>query len=134
MIVTAAILRRKGACSESVALFVTTFGLEAKVEITEALCVEHAQKFNWDWAAKNLLSAPLDVAYKTKRAPLDADYEAKRAPLDADYGATRAALVADHEAKLAALVADYGAKRAALYAAHKAKRAPLFGRLAERGE
>jgi hypothetical protein len=106
--VSAAILRRMAACKEQVDVFHTIFGT-ATVSITETLCVEHANKFNWDWAANNLLPAPLYADYKAKITPLYADYEAKRAPLDADY-----------RAKIAPLYADY-----------KAKIAPLFGRLAE---
>ena len=131
LIVTARLLKRKDACREQVDLFAATFGPNARVEITEALCVEHAGKFDWGWAAANLLPAPLNADYKAKRALLDADYRAKRAPLNADYEAKRALLYADYEAKRALLDADYEAKRAPLDADYKAKRALLFGRLAE---
>lgn len=81
MKITARLLRCKGACADQVDLFVATFGKDAKVEITEALCVEYATKFDWGWAAANLLPPPLYADYQAKIAPLDADYEAKRAPL-----------------------------------------------------
>lgn len=102
MKISVAGLRRKGACKEQVALFKATFGA-APVAITQAACVEHADKFDWDWAARKLLPAPLDAAYEAKRAPLDAAYRAKRAPLLADYRAKYAPLLADYEAKRAVL-------------------------------
>ena len=119
MRISAAILRRKGACADQVKVFEDLFGTRT-VEVTEALCVEHASRFDWDWAARNLLPAPLSADYEAKCAPLLADYEAKCAPLLADYQAKRASLLADYEAKRASLWADY-----------EAKCASLFGRLAE---
>ncbi|MFA5900268.1 MAG: hypothetical protein WC829_14280 [Hyphomicrobium sp.] len=67
--VSAAILRRMTACKEQVDVFRAIFGT-ATVSITEALCVEHADKFDWNWAARNLLPAPLYADYRAKRAPL----------------------------------------------------------------
>jgi hypothetical protein len=58
---TLATLKKKGACSEQVALFRKMFG--RSVEITEALCVEHASVFSWGWAARNLLTAPACAEY-----------------------------------------------------------------------
>ena len=120
MIVTAAILRRKKACKEQVDMFVETFGAPAKVKITEALCVKHAQKFNWNWAAQRLLRA---VSY--------AEYLAKRAPRDTDYDAKIATLCADYRARREPLEAEYRAKREPLYAEYRAKCAAIFGRIAE---
>ena len=52
--ITSSLLRAKGACSEQVELFKSLDG--DSLELTEALCLEHAEKFNWGWAAHNLLS------------------------------------------------------------------------------
>ena len=60
-------LKKKGACSEQVALFRKMFG--RSVEITEALCVEHASVFSWGWAARNLLTAPALAEYLRATAP-----------------------------------------------------------------
>lgn len=47
---TLATLKSKGACVEQVALFRKMFG--KSVQITEALCVEHASAFSWGWLLK----------------------------------------------------------------------------------
>ena len=54
MKITLAQLRKLGACPDEVAIFEKLFG--ESVEVTEALCVKHAEKFDWDWAAKRLLT------------------------------------------------------------------------------
>ncbi|MDR3562068.1 MAG: hypothetical protein P4N59_11620, partial [Negativicutes bacterium] len=53
-IITLGQLRTAGACQNQRKLFEETFG--NSVEITEEICLAHANKFCWDWAAKNLLS------------------------------------------------------------------------------
>ena len=73
MKVTATQLRKLRACQEQVDLFVATFG--ESVEITEALCLEHAGNFDWDWAAYNLLPAPAWADYERAMASAEADYE-----------------------------------------------------------
>ena len=66
MKITLAQLKKLRACGAQVALFRKYFGEE--VEVTEALCVKHAQEFSWDWAAVNLLSAPALKAYNEAAA------------------------------------------------------------------
>ena len=61
MKLTAKELESKGACASQVALFRSLFGEE--VEITEELCAEHASAFDFDWAARNLLTAAALVEY-----------------------------------------------------------------------
>ena len=118
MRVTVAKLKRLKACDNQVRLFAELF--PDGVDVTEALCVAHAGKFNRDWAARYLLPAPLRADYESKRVALVADYESKRD-----------ALLADYEAKRAPLWADYESKRAPLWADYESKCAALFGRLAE---
>ena len=79
MRVTVEKLKALDACVQQVHLFAELFPNGA--DVTEALCVAHADKFDWDWAAHHLLPAPLLVDYAAKRAPLWADYAAKRAAL-----------------------------------------------------
>lgn len=69
MKVSAKILISKGACPEQVKVFKKVFGA-ATVRVTEVLCVEHANDFDWNWAARQLLPAPLDADYKAKLAAL----------------------------------------------------------------
>ncbi|MDE2096596.1 MAG: hypothetical protein KGL39_05060 [Patescibacteria group bacterium] len=101
MKVTLIMLKRAKACKSQRDRFAELF--PKGVDVTEAACVAVAQEFDWGWAARCLLPAPLDADYEAKLAPLYADYAAKRAPLYADYAAKRAPLYADYAAKLAAL-------------------------------
>ena len=73
MKITLAQLKKLGAREDQVALFLKYFGEE--VEATEALCVKHAQKFNWNWAANNLLSAPAQQAYNEAMASAQQAYD-----------------------------------------------------------
>ena len=61
MKITARLLKFKGACKEQVEKFKELF--PDGVEVTESLCVIHAQDFNWDWAAYNLLPLELQEVY-----------------------------------------------------------------------
>ena len=91
MKITVKQLRDLGACAEQVEMFECLFG--ASVEVTEALCVKHAQDFGvgaWDWAAGHLLSPSARAEYEAAVAPARAEYEAARAPAWAEYGAARA--------------------------------------------
>ena len=75
---TASTLEQKHACVAAIGLFRKSFG-EA-IEITPELCAEHAQDFDFDWAARHLLSAPALAEYEKARAPALAEYEKARAP------------------------------------------------------
>jgi hypothetical protein len=111
---TLATLKAKGACSEQVALFRQIFG--QSVEITEALCVEHAALFSWEWAAENLLSAKARAAYDAATTTAEAAYEAAKAPARAAYEAATATASAAYEAARVAAWADYEAARATAWA------------------
>jgi len=65
--ITSTQLRRAAACEDQVKLFVRHFG--RSVVVTEKLCIEHAQDFDWDWAADSLLSVPARAAYNEATAP-----------------------------------------------------------------
>lgn len=60
--VTLAQLREAGACSNQLALFEKLFGGCAKV--TEQTCLAVYDKFDWDWAAENLLIEPAQNMYQ----------------------------------------------------------------------
>lgn len=83
--ITTRLLRSKGACSDQISLFKELGG--DSLTITRALCVKHASKFNWDWAASHLLNAAALSEYKRVRAPAFSEYERVRAPafFDAFY-------------------------------------------------
>lgn len=95
MIITAEYLRQKNACAEHVEFFVATFGQE--VDITPTLCASVADKFDWGWAARHLLSAPLLAEYDKAVAPLRAEYLKAVAPLWAEYNKAVAPLRAEAE-------------------------------------
>ena len=121
---TLATLVRKGACREQREKFAKLFG--KSVEITEALCAEHANEFNWDWAARNLLSASASAraAYDAAVAPALAAYDAAMAPAWAAYDAARASAQAAYDAAMAPAWAAYDAAMAPAWAAYAAAMAP----------
>ena len=86
---TLATLKKKGACKEQVALFRKMFG--RSVEITEALCVEHAAVFSWGWAAENLLTAPAWAKHERVTAAALAECHRVTAPAWAEYDRVTAA-------------------------------------------
>lgn len=53
MIITTALLRRRGACFEQLARFEQLF--PDGIRVTVANCVLHAEEFSWAWATYNLV-------------------------------------------------------------------------------
>ena len=88
MKITSRIPRSKGACASQVDLFKEIF--PKGVVITEALCVEHADKFDWIWAALNLLSKEAKAECERVTAPACAEYERVHASAYAEYKRVRA--------------------------------------------
>jgi len=70
--VTSSLLRQKGACVEQIHLFVALGGDDR--ELTEALCIEHAEKFEWSWAACHLLSPKARAEYCRVIQPAEVEY------------------------------------------------------------
>ena len=83
MKLTAEMLRKKGACDEQVELFVELFGESANV--TQKLAMTHATKFDWDWAAKKLLSRAKYTEYYKVCGAAWAEYRKVRGPALAEY-------------------------------------------------
>ena len=83
MILTLQRLKDLDACTEQLALFESTFG--ESVEVTPELCVSVADKFNFVWAARYLLSQSARTEYGRVRAPAWAEYERVTAPVLAEY-------------------------------------------------
>ena len=103
MIVSVRLLKKYGACEEQVKLFAETFGSDAEVTVTAALCREHASKFDLGWAVQNLFTPPLRAEFDAKRASLRAEYLAKHTPLWEEYDAKWASLWEEYDAKCAEL-------------------------------
>ena len=71
-------LKSKKACQPQIDLFRSLFG--DSVEVTEELCVKHAQDFNWDWAADTLLSESAREDYYKATGPALKVYNKATAP------------------------------------------------------
>lgn len=66
MRVTADMLRKRLACAPQRVLFERLF--PDGVDVTGALCVAHSSRFNWDWAASNLLPPDAQAKYESAAA------------------------------------------------------------------
>ena len=128
MKITKRLLQRKGACSLQVAIFAEIFPHGA--EITEATCLSVAHKFDWTWAAQNLLSPESYAEYKRIRAQANAEYKRVRAPAYAEYERVCAPAYAEYDRVRAQAYAEYERVRAPAYAEYERVCAPTFGRLA----
>ena len=74
----------KGACYAQVELFRAKFG--ESVRVTQRLCVSVADAFDWNWAARHLLSKPARAEYERVTAPARAEYERVKAAAWAECG------------------------------------------------
>jgi len=139
MKITVKMLKKHNACEDQVDLFEATF--PDGVQVTEAVCLAVADKFDFSWAADSLPPPEARAEYSAKHAPIWAEYEAKRAPIWAEYWAKLDGIWSEYKAKSDGIRAEYGAKHAPIRAEYEAKRAPiraeylakraaLFGRIA----
>ena len=126
MKITKRLLQSKGACASQVALFAEIFPHGA--EITEATCLSVAHKFDWTWAAQNLLSPESYAEYERVCAPANAEYERARAQAYAEYERVRAPAYAEYERIHAPAYAEYE-RAAQAYAEYERVCAATFGRL-----
>jgi hypothetical protein len=88
MKITHPMLVKAKACAGPRAEFKRLFG--KSVEVTEALCVEHVQVFDWGGAAEHLLAPAARAAYDEATATAWATYNAAIAPARAAYNAATA--------------------------------------------
>ena len=130
MKVTVALLKRKGACATQAALFKELF--PKGVEITEEVCVNVADKFNWSWAAEKLLSEPANAAYERATALAYAAYERATAPAPEAYERATALAYEEYRRATAPAYEEYRRATALAYAAYQRVQAATFGRLASR--
>lgn len=108
-----------GACQHQLNLFKATFGINPVI-VTEFLCLEHFDKFCWDWAADNLLSASARAEYQRATASPLAEYERAMESARAEYDGTTASALAEYQRVTISALAEY--QRAT---------ASAFGKLAE---
>ena len=83
MKITITMLKEKFACQEQIELFDSLFGCE--VEVTRESCRAVASRFDWEWGAKNILSAPARAEYERICAPARAKYVRISDPARAEY-------------------------------------------------
>ena len=78
--ITAAYLRKLGACESQVETFEKLWPRGATINLRN---IHRANAAGLDilWLLQKVLSPRIYADYEAKRAPLDADYETKRAPL-----------------------------------------------------
>ena len=112
--ITVDMLRKVAACTSQVQLFEQLF--PEGVTPTVALCVEHASKFDWDFASRKFLLAPALAQYEAATAPAWAQYKAAKAPAWAQYEAATAPALAQYEAAKAQAWAQYKAATAQAWA------------------
>src|SRR3990167_9180078 len=83
MKITHGMLKEQGACASQIRLFNKTFpnGSPANKEEALTLALKHADEFDWDWAADNLLTVPALKAYDEAILPALKAYEEAIAPV-----------------------------------------------------
>ena len=118
--ITLRTLKDKGACREQRERFATLF--PKGVEVTETLCIEHAAEFNWDWAARSLLTGPALV-----------EFERVKASAWAEYDRTTVSALAEYDRVVAPVWAEYVRARASAWAEYQRTRAATFAKLYLRG-
>ena len=96
-------LVNNGACAEQVRLFREKFG--ESVFVTEDLCVSVAREFDFNWAARHLLSPAALDEYERVTAPAWAEYERVKASARAEYERVTAPALAEYERATAAAFA-----------------------------
>ena len=89
--ITVDMLRGVAACASQIQLFEQLFGVG--VTPTVALCVEHASKFDWDFASRKFLLAPAWAQYEAAKAQAWAQYKAAKAQAWAEQWITQCATV-----------------------------------------
>jgi hypothetical protein len=104
----------KGACDAQVELFRAKFG--ESVRVTQRLCVSVVDAFDWNWAARHLLSAPALAEYRRVKAAAWAEYRRVKAAAPAEYGRVAAAAWAEYRRVTAAAPAEYGRVTARTFA------------------
>jgi hypothetical protein len=102
------------ACESRLPLFTSLF--PDGVDVTEELCVLHYDKFYWDWAADNLLTAPAQAEYQKAKVSAQAEYQKAKAPAWAEYQKARVSAWAEYQKVTAPAWAEYLKAKASAWA------------------
>ena len=122
--ITLALLERKQACRPQLDAFRELFG--ESVEVTEALCVQHASVFNWGWAADRLLNSSARKAYNEAVAPAWKTYDEATALASKAYDEATALALKSYDKALAPASKAYDEARALASKAYDEARAPAL--------
>ena len=90
---------------DQVELFEELFGSE--VEVSISLARKHYDKFDWNWAANNLLSVSAWAEYKKVEVSAWAEYKKVEAPALAEYEKATAPALAEYKKATASARAKY---------------------------
>jgi hypothetical protein len=102
--ITYKMLKAKGACESQASLFKELFPNGAPLSVETAVSV--ADKFDWDWAAINLLTQEGKGAYQEAVAPLCKAYQEAKEPLWKAYQEALAPLYKAYQEAVAPLFAE----------------------------
>lgn len=124
-------LKMHEACQDQVIAFKEAFSDAITVETEEdavRIAKENALRFDWDWAAGNLLSWAAKMQFNKAKAPLLKQYFEAVTPLSKRYKEGEAMLLQYKEGQ-AALLKQYKEGQAPLWKQYKEGQAALFARL-----
>ena len=110
MKLTAKDLIATGACSKQVALFRKHFPRGGVVTLAKVM--EVAEVFDWDWAAKHLLTPAATAEYDRASAAAWDEYKRARAPALAEYQRATAPAEAEYQRAIAPAYTEYHRVRA----------------------
>ena len=128
MTITAERLERLGACQEQIEKF-RQIWKDGPAPMTVESAVENADAFNWDWAARYLLTPDNQDEYKRAIAPAGAEYERAEAPAMAEYKRAIAPAWAEYERAEAPAGAEYERATASAWAEYERAMARAFATL-----
>jgi cell division septum initiation protein DivIVA len=117
-------LKLLGACSSQVALF-KELGGDTK-NITLTFCLKHADKLEWDWAARHFLSPTARAEYDRVEALAAAEYDRVKDPAWAKYKRVRALAWAEYNRVEALAWTEYNRVKAPALAEYNRVKAPAL--------
>lgn len=93
--ITSDILRQKRACDDQIELFIELGG--DRLELTKALCLKHANKFDWLWAGRNLLTPEGRTKFSHLMASARTEYDYRERLARTEYERIRKSVWAQFE-------------------------------------
>lgn len=113
-IITYAQLKKLGACQDQLEIFKSKFG--DSVKLTLKLVKANSSTFDFEWAAKSLLTSSAYAEYERTIAPAYAEYGRIRVSAYAEYGRTIAPALAEYGRTITPAYTEYERTRELAYA------------------